>query len=377
MSAPTNRDNRVQHLTRRHILIAAAAAAIPLRASASARPPEGNAWAARMAEHSVAGMSVTIVDQGRIADRYAFGVPCRGERPVVQRRTRFQAASVSKPVSAYGAMLLVDRGLLSLDAPLLKHVRGWTPKTHHEAWQAITLRQVMTHSAGLTVHGFGGYERGQPLPTLAQILDGAAPANSPPVEPTLPKGQYSYSGGGFVLMQLAMEDVTGQPFDRLMADLVLRPLGMHDSSFVPPAGDARDVACGHDKAGQMIAGRSHLYPERAAAGLWTTPDDLARFVIAVSNGAVGARMTEPAAAPGRNASSRTGLSLALSLAGGPRVFSHGGANAGFRCMMVGLPDTHQGIVAMTNGDDGGAVYRDIIRAVAIERGWPEQALARL
>src|SRR5262249_44860467 len=142
--------------------------------------------------------------------------------------------------------------------------------------QKVTLRRIMSHSAGLTVHGFPGYAVGEPVPSLVEILDGKKPANTPPiVVDILPGSQFRYSGGGYTIMQLIMTDVTGQPFPDLMQQLVLRKAGMDHSTYEQPlpAPLSAKAASGYRADGKLVPGKYHTYPEMAAAGLWTTPTD--------------------------------------------------------------------------------------------------------
>src|SRR5262249_41749020 len=156
------------------------------------------------------------------------------------------------------------------------------PENEFTALRKVTLRQLLSHSAGLPVHGFGGYSVGTPLPTTAQILNGEPPANSMPVRVTLVPGTVlEYSGGGYVLTQLLMGDVTGQPFPTILRQAVFDKIGMTDSTYEQPipADRAAQAATGTEAGGDPVAGRWHVYPEMAAAGLWTTATDLARFAI--------------------------------------------------------------------------------------------------
>src|SRR5690606_17154585 len=148
------------------------------------------------------------------------------------------------------------------------------PANEHTAAQPVTLRHLLTHSAGTTVHGFRGYARGEEVPTLVQLLDGVKPANSAPVRVDIPVGsRWRYSGGGISIAQLVVEDETQKPFAQAARELVLQPFGMGNSTYVQPLPAAlRDkAATGHRASGEPVAGNWHTYPEQAAAGLWTTP----------------------------------------------------------------------------------------------------------
>jgi len=367
----------------RRELLAMGAGTLLAPAAVRAAPAEADPWLARLAAAATPGMSVALIDGARIRWAKGFGLARREDNVPVTPATRFQAASISKPVAALGALRLVDQGVLSLDEPVVARLKGWRPRGDEEAWSRITLRQLVSHMAGLTVHGFGGYARDAALPGVAQILDGTSPANSAQVRPGFPAGTWRYSGGGFTVMQQLMADATGKDFATLMDELVLRPLGMRSSSYTqPPIGD-RDRAWAYKGDGTLVPGHWHIYPEQAAAGLWTTPSDLARFAIAMMPGhhhPALARAAELIRTPQPGADARGGpfgLGLFLSAPEGPNFFYHGGANAGFRCIMVGLPETGQGAAIMTNGDKGGEAYQAMLLALAEAHGWPERKFERI
>jgi CubicO group peptidase (beta-lactamase class C family) len=337
------------------------------------RPVEGPfTIAERLAHYGVPGVSVAVVDDGRVAWAKGYGVEEAGTDRPVTAETLFQAASISKPVAALGALLLIERGELGLDDDVNRHLRSWrVPDSDAAAGQPVTLRRLLTHSAGLTVHGFGGYASSRPVPTAVEVLTGSGPANSDAVVIDLEPGtEWRYSGGGYTVMQLLLEDVTGQPFPDLMRDLVLEPLGMRLSTYRQPLplGLRAHAATGHRSTGQPVPGRYHTYPEMAAAGLWTNPSDLARYVLAVQ----AARSGRPGSAlprawvdsmltPGVGG---WGLGPALAGEGETLRFQHGGSNAGFRATLIGYADRGQGVVVMTNSDSGYRLAQEIVLAVA-------------
>jgi CubicO group peptidase (beta-lactamase class C family) len=333
----------------------------------------------RMRFHHVPGMSVAVVDHGRIAWAKGYGVTEAGGTTPVTVDTLFQAASISKPVAAMGALALVDRGVLRLDEDVNFKLKSWkVPETDLTRHEKVTLRRLASHTAGLTVHGFRGYAAGEPIPTVRQILDGEKPANSDPIRvDTAPGGASRYSGGGFVVMQLLMTEVTGKPFPALMRELVLDRLGMANSTYqqpLPPELAGR-AAAGHDDKGRMIGGRWFSYPEMAPAGLWTTAADLARFLIDLQQTRAGrsARVISQASATLMLTPHGTDYGLGLGLRDGPhgRSFNHNGSNVGFKCQMIGGLNAAYGVVVMTNGDHGGPLADEVVRAVADEYGWSD------
>ena len=207
-----------------------------------------------------------------------------------------------------------------------------------------------------------------------------SPANSPPVRvDTTPGAFWRYSGGGYTVMQLMMDDVTGVPFDQWMATNVIGPFGMSQSSFQQPpsAAMAPFVAAGQYAPGTPVPGRYHLYPEMAAAGLWTTASDLGRFVIAIqqsyagtANPVISQAMTREMLTDVKN---NDGLGVFLDESSGKLLFFHGGRDDGFDAYMGGYAETGQGVVIMINANDNSGMMRRIYEFVAREYGWPGSA----
>jgi len=339
-------------------------------------PPKLQPLAARMAELKVPGVSVAVIHEGRIEWARGFGVTQTGGSPVTEK-TLFQAASISKPVFALAVLHQVDAGKLDLDTNVNGYLKSWKlPENDLTRQKPVTLRETLTHSAGLSVHGFPGYAADGKLPDITQILDGSPPANTAPIRvDLLPGSQWRYSGGGYSVVQQLMIDVTGTPFPELMQGVVLGKLEMKDSAFSQPLRkDLEDIAAtGHDAAGELIKGRWHTFPEMAAAGLWTTPSDLARFAVEVQQSFRGKSGKILSAEMTRQMLSRQlgGYGMGLWLGGKEQVtnFSHAGANEGFTCVMFASLDTGQGAVVMTNGDRGSGLFNEILRAIAHEYGW--------
>lgn len=330
-----------------------------------------------LAYHGAAGLSAAVVVDGDIAWARAWGVTDSSAPSPLTPRTLFQAASISKPVAALAALRLADQGVVGLDTDVnemltswrLPAVKGWEP--------VVTIRNLLTHTAALTVHGFPGYEPSEPIPSLIDVLDGSG--NTPAVRSVgLPGLVYQYSGGGYSVLQQLMTDVTGEAFPDLLRDLVLEPLGMNDSTFEQPLPTAWEerAASGH-VGGEPIGGRWHIYPELAAAGLWTTPSDLARFVlgvVAAHSGQPGAVLSKPVATQmlsGQAVAPARGLGPGLREAGVVRIFDHNGQNAGFLGNVVSTYDGSFGLIALTNSDVGYAAIFDLFRFLVDEHGLPE------
>jgi CubicO group peptidase (beta-lactamase class C family) len=339
------------------------------------------ALAERMAHYNVPGVSIAVVDSGRLVWARGFGVKEAGTTDSVTRTTLFQAASISKPVAATGMLRLVQEGKLALDAPVNDFLTSWKlPDNRFQVTEQVTLRRIASHHAGLTVHGFPGYAVTDSIPSVPQILDGAKPANTAAVRvDTTPGAIIRYSGGGTTIEQLAMTDVTGEPFPALMKRLVLDPFGMRESTFEQPLPAARSsqAAAGHRSNGQMVNGRWHIYPEMAPAGLWTTPSDLLEWAMGIAAARAGtanavlSKETATAMLTPQNA--EFGIGPAVRGSGATEQFGHGGANEGYRAQFTYFPALGKGAAVMTNGDGGSALAQEILFAIAAEYGWPDFA----
>jgi CubicO group peptidase (beta-lactamase class C family) len=334
----------------------------------------------RMKALKVPGVSVAFFDHGQVVWTRAYGFADLATKKRVTPGTLFQAASISKPGTALAALHLVQEGKLSLDQSVNEKLRTWkVPANKFTAEQKVTLRGILSHSAGLTVHGFPGYAAGEPLPTVVQILNGEKPANSPPVRVDVVPGTiWRYSGGGYVVAQLLLIDVTGTPFPQLLKDLVLRPAGMTHSTYEQPLPKNLwdRAATPYRPNGEAVKGGWHTYPEMAAAGLWTTPSDLAGMAIEVQNEYAGKSSRILSQAMVRQMLTRQkddwGLGFGLANSGATLRFGHGGANEGFRCdLQAYAAGSGQGIAIMTNSDSGGELMGEYERAVAKEYGWPD------
>lgn len=363
------------------------------RALTGLRPPievEGRApvrWSLteRMAHYQAPGVSIAVIAGGRVAWAGGFGVKVAGGNDPVTPTTLFQAASISKPVAATGMLRLVADGRLDLDTDVNQYLTSWrVPENRHTGTEKVTLRRLVSHSAGLTVHGFPGYRADSTLPTTVQILDGVRPANTAAVRvDTTPGAIWRYSGGGTTVQQLLLSDVTGESFPVLLKRLVLDPAGMTSSTYEQPLPEGRrgDAAHAHTGDGTMVPGHWHSYPEMAAAGLWTTPTDLARWALAVAAARAGTDTTLlPQALAAEMLTVQKGnFGLGPTVQGsGPAFrFGHGGSNAGFRSVLTYYPEAGVGAAVMVNSDNGDDLQEEILLALAAEYGWPELSPRRI
>lgn len=329
--------------------------------------------AERMGALGVPGVSVAVIEDGEIAWARGWGLADVASGRAVTADTLFQAASISKPVAALAALQMVDQGLIDLDADVNDYLTSWeVPESAYTATRKVTLRSLLNHTAGTTVWGFPGYGPDEQVPSTVGVLDGEG--NTAAIRVFKEPGEsWRYSGGGYTVMQLLLSDVAGEPFPELMRELVLQPAGMTRSTYQQPLPDGRraEAATGYRPDGTPVDGNYHTYPEMAAAGLWTTPSDLARYALAVQRAAHGdedallsPETTRAMLTPGMN-----DHGLGPGIADGGARFAHGGSNEGFRCQLTAFVDGG-GVVVMTNADAGGRLAQEIVLTVAAEYGWP-------
>lgn len=332
----------------------------------------------QMARRQIPGVSLAIIQDGRIVAARGYGVADQTSQAPVTAATLFQAGSISKPVSALGALHLVEAGRLLLDEDVNANLTSWKiPRNRFTAADNVTLRRLLSHSAGVTVHGFPGYDAADQVPSLVQVLDGVPPANTPAIRvDTTPGAIWRYSGGGFTIMQQMLIDVTGMPFPRFMQETVLGPIGMTGSSFAQPQPpeQAALTAAGYYANRTPVRGRWHLYPEMAAAGLWTTPTDLARFAIEVQETLAGRGHGVISSAMARQyvteQNGGSGLGIGVNGRGRGLSFSHGGRDEGFDARLVAFAETGQGAVIMINANDNSRFVGRIIGYISRAWGWP-------
>ena len=332
----------------------------------------------RMRELKVPGVSAAVFHDGHIDWTKTWGYADVESKRKVDADTLFQAASISKPVAAVVALALVSRQRLGLDTDINTYLKSWkVPESSHTATEKITLRHLLTHSGGVTVHGFRGYAHNEEVPTLLQVLNGVKPANSAAVVVDMAVGsKWRYSGGGTTVVQQVIEDITGKPFAQAARELVLEPFDMEDSTFLQPlpAKLRESAATGYRANGSPIDGRFHTYPEQAAAGLWTTPRDLAKFAMELQKIANGKSTKVLSAALARDMLQRQyegwGFGVAIEGQGAATRFTHGGANEGFRATLAAYRLSGSGVIVMTNSDTGAPLATELVRAIAREYRWP-------
>lgn len=329
-------------------------------------------------QYNVPGASLAVFQDFEIEWAKGFGVANADTKKPVDTLTLFQAASISKPVAALAVLRLVREGRLDLDRNVNDYLKSWKlPETDQTRVAPVTLRRILSHTGGLNVGGFKGYQAGLLVPTVPQLLDGLPPANSEAVRATDPPGvKYSYSGGGTTISQLIVTELLGEPYAEILRRLSLEPVGMRFSTYEQPL-PARLLpfaSAGHEK-GKVVAGERHVYPEMAAAGLHTTASDLARFAIAIQKARLGlnpgllsAELAQAMTTPVLPDSQGLGFELFRKADAERRFFGHTGGNKGYRCWLLATRTGGNGVVILTNGDEWDAVAA-IGTAIIAEYGW--------
>ncbi len=331
----------------------------------------------RMAHYGVPGMSIAVIHDYKVAWTKSYGYVDKEKSAPVTEKTLFQAASISKPVSAYAALRLVEAGKLDLNKNVNQYLKSWqVPDNEFTKEEKVSLERLVIHKAGLTVHGFLGYSTDLEVPTLVQLLNGEEPANSATIQvDKVPGGEMRYSGGGYCVMQQMMIDVTGKTYPAILKEHVLDRIGMTQSTFAQPlpAEKLKLAATGYLPDGSMVKGKRHTYPEMAAAGLWTNASELSKFIIDLQQ-TLGGKSEKVLSTMMANkmvtAVEGDFVGLGIFLRDGR--FGHGGWNEGFSSDMTGHIKKGYGVVVMLNANQPDFI-NEINNAVARVYQWDKSA----
>jgi len=338
----------------------------------------GKVVPALLEEHAVPGAAVALVRGGEVAWADGFGMADVAAKRPVTADTIFNIGSISKVVTAWGVMRLVERGELDLDAPVSGHLTRWTfPESPYDS-SGVTARRLMSHTAGLSMHSIPGFEVPKPLPELEQILSGDyegsvyTEGGTPVVQLTPPGTEWRYSGGGTVLLQLLVEEITKKPFADYMSAEVLVPLGMADSRYGWTDSLAARAAVPYSDSGEPYP--TYRFTGTAGAGLYSTARDLGRFVAAAFSGPEGSKpgrgvlaaatleeMFEPVLL---NDATPSACGLGYMVRKDDKqpfkTIRHGGSNFGWQAYVIGVPERGRGLAILTNGDNGGRLITELV-----------------
>lgn len=331
----------------------------------------------RMKECRTSAISIAIIENFKISEVYTHGVKRRGKKEKVMADTLFQAGSISKPVFTVAVMRLVERGVLNLDTDISEYLVDYEVPTHDNQKHKITLRQILSHHAGLNLHGFFGYQQGQKIPTVEQILTGAFPSNHIKLKLIKdPETGFQYSGGGYVLAEKIITDVCKTNLCDLMDDLVLSPLSMTHSTYSQLLSDheKNEIAFGYDFYNLQLPGGYNIMPELPAAGLWTTPSNLARFGIEImkvlkSESTYLEKKTAELMTTKAYENSPFGIGFEIGQCKKGLTFGHGGSNIGYNSNVIFCPDDGSGISVMQNSSIGEMLPGEVTNAFKEVSGW--------
>jgi CubicO group peptidase (beta-lactamase class C family) len=337
----------------------------------------------RMKKYGINGVSIAVIHNYRIEWARGYGFADVPEKRPVTEYTLFQAASISKSLNSLGVLKLVEEKKLDLDSDINNYLVSWKfPYDEKSNNKKITIKNLLSHTGGLTIHGFPGYPKGAVLPTLQQILDGQKPANTEAVRSSEEPGkEFIYSGGGTTISHLIVMDVTHQPYEVYMKENVLDPLEMNSSSYVQPPEKRNEklLATGYKADGTEVPGKYHIYPEQAAAGLWTNPTDLCKYIIETQLSYKGesSKVLTPEMTRLRLTTvledAALGTFVNSRVTGSYKYFNHNGGNDGFSCTAIGCRDSGEGVVIMTNSDNS-SILEEIANSVATVYNWKDYYL---
>ncbi len=329
----------------------------------------------RMAFYNVNAVSIAVIKDYKVEWVKAYGYADFGKKELATTQTLFQAASISKSINSLGILKLVEEGKLGLDDDINNYLKTWKfPYNSLSNGKKISIAQLLNHKAGLSTGGFGGYAKGKSLPTTIQILDGSPPSNSQAVRSIFEPGlKFQYSGGGTVILQLILENTTGEKYEGYMQKHILTPMEMNHSSFnQPPSKDKENIlATGYNNSNEVV-GKYHIYPEKAPAGLWSNPTDLAKYIIETQLSLVG-KSNKVLSKEMSEKRLKNNFGVFLVDYNGTKYFAHDGENEGFVCSYIASNEGGNGVVVLTNGNNIKLVY-EIVSSIASLNNWKNYPL---
>jgi len=333
--------------------------------------------AERMAKYKVKGMSIAVIHDYKIVWAKGYGWADEAEKSRVTTETLFEPGSISKSLNAVGILKLAQDKKVDLYTDINTYLASWKfPYDSLSKGKKITLAEILSHNAGLSTYGFPGRTINGAIPTIPQVLDGLPPAVTPAVRSMFePDLKYEYSGGGITISQLLLTDVTGQLYDVWMYENVLKPLGMLNSTYAqPPAKDKQHLcASGYYADGARVLNKYRIYPEQAAAGLWTTPSDLCNYIIdmQLANQGKPSKVLSPEMVKLHLTPYNDGpaaMGTFFDDRNGAKYFLHDASNDGFCGLYVASLDSGDGVVIFLNSSDA-RLLLDVLNSVAKAYNW--------
>ena len=325
----------------------------------------------RLKELGIPGVSIAVLNNGDIEWAKAYGYADISEDRKMNTETMLLAGSISKPVAALRAHQLAEQGIIDLDVNINDYLKSWKlPENEFTSEEKVTTKRILNHTAGLTIWGFPGYDKGDKIPSIPEVLDGKGNTREVRVYKE-PGESWMYSGGGYTIMQLMMTDVEQRSFPELMQENVLDPLGMTSSTFINPLPEKYHAiaATGYRGNGDEVEGKWPIYPEMAAAGLWTNPSQLILWAKEI-------QQIQQSQKDGllKVETVNTMLEMGMGSHGlGPGVdkyvYGHGGADEGFRAQMSAWKEKPIAVVIMVNSDNG-SIIQEIMLSIAKEYELP-------
>ncbi|MBW1298998.1 serine hydrolase domain-containing protein [Aquimarina litoralis] len=336
----------------------------------------------RMKHYGIPGVSIAVINNGKVEWAKGYGILDKESKIPVTDKTLFQVSTIGMSLTAYGALRLVDQNKVTLNEDINSYLKSWKlPDSEFTKEKKVTIKNLLSHSAGINVHDFSGYSTDLKVPTLIEVLNGTPPANSGPVIVDKAVDESLWiSAGGYTIIQQMMMDMENKEFPNIMNELVLQPLEMNNSSFSQSLNNEqlKNVATGYLRDGSMVKGKRHVYPELASNGLWTTAEDLAKFVVSIqqtlkdnnsnTNG-LSKDMTELMLTPfAKNRYGQYGLGFSIYNKKDETYFEHHGWSTGFYSRMTANKDNGYGVVVLTNTPLPAFVF-EVFRSVALSYDW--------
>jgi CubicO group peptidase (beta-lactamase class C family) len=333
----------------------------------------------RMRYFNVPGVSIAVMKDHKIEWAKSYGVKEAGKIDPVGLNTMFQAASMSKPITSMIALKLEEENKIELKRDINQQLKRWhIPENEYTRQAAVTPELLMLHMGGINVPSFPGYSVSDSIPDVITILNGVPPSNTEAVKVIYaPNTKWSYSGGGYTILQFLMEEVTGLSFAKLMEKYLFDPLKLQHTTFEHNLSvDQQNlIAKGHLEDGKVVVGGYHKYPEKAAAGLWTTPMDYAEMIIELEKSYEGAsdKIIRPETSRKMLKKYRGDMALGIVMknSGDSTALAYGGWNEGYMCDVYSYLESGSGVVIMTNSNNGYMLIQEIYRSLATEYRWPD------